>query len=164
MKSYKAFRRRTRIILRVHLNAGSSRQTAHDLIECVSLSRNDAPIDRIFPRQNRTRDDTERLAEVCICMYVCMYVWMYVCMCECVPPPPKRPHSNQCCQQQTVYAFISNTPQTPALSNGFHRSRRDRDAVPGVQDRSYQQLGVCWLTWNLHKSISLTHIDMIIQK
>ncbi|RZC41727.1 hypothetical protein BDFB_003319 [Asbolus verrucosus] len=33
-----------------------------------------------------------------------------------VYPRRLRPHSNQCCQQQTVYAFISNTPRTPALS------------------------------------------------
>ncbi|CAH1374186.1 unnamed protein product, partial [Tenebrio molitor] len=36
-----------------------------------------------------------------------------------VYPRRLRPHSNQCCQQQTVYAFISNTPQTPALSHEF---------------------------------------------
>lgn len=45
-----------------------------------------------------------------------------------VDPRRLRPHSNQCCQQQTVYAFISNTPQTPALSSGFQESGRDRDA------------------------------------
>lgn len=40
------------------------------------------------------------------------------------PPPPST--AFQPVLPVTVYAFISNTPQTPALSNKFHYSRRER--------------------------------------
>lgn len=132
----------------VHLNA-ISRQTKQHMIslsECVCLCREMTRrlIESFRARTERETTPKGWLKYICICMYECM--------CECVPPPPKRPHSNQCCQQQTVYAFISNTPQTPALSNGFHRSRRDRDAMPGLQDRSCHHLRVCWHAWIPHKS------------
>lgn len=44
-----------------------------------------------------------------------------------VYPRRLRPHSNQCCQQQTVYAFISNTPQSRALSHRFNLNNLEKD-------------------------------------
>ncbi|CAG9861152.1 unnamed protein product [Phyllotreta striolata] len=58
----------------------------------VEAGRLSASIDSIGTRHNGTRDDTEFDPR---------------------PHPRRRPHSNQRCQLQTVYRFISNMPQTP---------------------------------------------------